>query len=226
MPGRAGAPGAAQMVFTLKESPMAVITVSKEFGTQAHKVAKELAERLGYEHVGRKIFADMAKELRISESEVKVFRKHIHSRFLKFVDRYTCSMIQKVVDKEYGCLEDKGYFEATRKLVENLYDAGDVIILGWGGQCILRDKPDVLHVRLVADMEKKIAAVMEEFAISRQSAIHMIESTEKESKEYIKYYFKERWADPGLYDIIIDMGETSVADAVEEIARALEEKLG
>lgn len=205
---------------------MAVITISKEFGTQTHKVAKGLADRLGYEHIGRRIFADIAKELHISESEVKVFRKHIHSRFVKFLDRYTCSMIQKVVDREYGCLDDEGYFKATRKLVENLYEAGDVIILGWGGQCILRGKPDVLHVRLAASMEKKIASVMEEFKVSRVSAKHMIESREKESKEYIKYYFNEHWADPELYDVIIDMGESKVDEAVEEIAREAEKKFG
>ena len=120
---------------------MAVITISKESGTDSEKVASLLAERLGWEYIGKQLVARIAAELHISESEVETFRKDAQSRLLRFVDRYTCSLIQKVVDREYGCLDDKNYFDTTKKLVEDAYEADNAIILGWGGQCILRDKP-------------------------------------------------------------------------------------
>jgi cytidylate kinase len=207
-----------------KEGFMAVITISKEFGTEGEKVASLVAEKLGYEYIGENLVADIAKELHISESEAAAFRKASQSRILRFVDRYTCSIVQKVVDREHGCLDDKNYYEVTKKLVENVYDAGNVIILGWGSQCLLKEKPDTLHVRLIKDNDLKIKEVMQAENLSSKAAKDYIDREEDDLKAYIKQYFNEDWNAAHLYHLIIDMGKTSVEKAVGMICDNLKHK--
>lgn len=72
---------------------MAVITISKEYGTESEKVANQTAQKLGYEYIGDQLIAEIARELHISESEAEVFRKTAQSRILRFVDRFTCSIV-------------------------------------------------------------------------------------------------------------------------------------
>jgi cytidylate kinase len=132
--------------------------------------------------------------------------------------------VQKVVSREYGCLDDKKYFETTNKLVEKVYEDKNAIILGWAGQCILRGKPDVLHVRLIKDVEAKVDAVMKQFKLSRKAAKDYIDRLEGDSKSLVKHYFDEDWNDPRLYDLVIDMGKTSVEEAVETIIDSLKRK--
>jgi cytidylate kinase len=203
---------------------MAVITISKEFGTEIEKVASQAAKKLGYEYIGEKLIAEIAKELHVSESEAEMFRKTSQSRILRFVDRYTCSLVQKVVDREHGCLDDKNYYETTKKLVLNVYEAGNAIILGWGGQCILRGKPNALHVRLVKDEETKIREVMKNRNLEHKAAKAFIEREESDLKAYIEHYFNEDWNAVHLYDLIIDMGKTSVEQAVDLICDNLKHK--
>jgi len=203
---------------------MAVITISKEFGTESERVASLLAEKLGYEYIGKNLVADIAKELRISESEAETFHKTSQSRILRFVDRYTCSIVQKVVDREHGCLDDKNYYEVTKKLVENVYEAGDAIIIGWGGQCLLKGKPDTLHVRLIKDNDLKINEIMQSQNLSQKAAKDFIDREEGDLKAYIKHYFKEDWNAAHLYDIVIDMGKTSVEKAADMICDNLKHK--
>jgi len=203
---------------------MAVITISREFGTDGEKIAEKVAERLGYEYIGQNLIAEIAKELRLSESETEMFHKTSQSRILRFVDRYTCSIVQKVVSREHGCLDDKNYYEVTKKLVQDVYDAGNVIILGWGGQCILRGKPDTLHVRLIKETDLKIKAVMKAENLSQKAAKTFIEREEGDLKEYIKKYFDEDWNAAYLYDIVIDMGKTSVEKAVDMICDNVKHK--
>ena len=203
---------------------MAVITISKEFGTDSEKVASQAAQKLGYEYIGERLIAEVAKELHVSESEAEMFRKTSQSRILRFVDRYTCSLVQKVVDREHGCLDDKNYYETTKKLVLNVYDAGNAIILGWGGQCILRGKPNTLHVRLVKDEETKIREVMKNRNLEHKAAKTFIEREESDLKAYIEHYFNEDWNAAHLYDLIIDMGKTSVEQAVDLICDNLKHK--
>jgi cytidylate kinase len=203
---------------------MAVITISKEFGTEIEKVASQAAKKLGYEYIGEQLIAEIAKELHVSESEAEMFRKTSQSRILRFVDRYTCSLVQKVVDREHGCLDDKNYYETTKKLVLNVYEAGNAIIIGWGGQCILRGKPNALHVRLVKDEETKIREVMKNRNLEHKAAKAFIEREEGDLKAYIEHYFNEDWNAVHLYDLIIDMGKTSVEQAVDLICDNLKHK--
>lgn len=204
---------------------MAVITISKAFGTESEKVASQAAQRLGYEYIGKQLIAEIARELRISKSEAEVFRKTAQSRILRFVDRFTCSIVQKVVDREHGCLDDKNYYETTKKLVENVYEAGDAIILGWGGQCILRGKPNTLHVRLVKDDETKIKEVMQNKNLNHDAAMALIKKDEGDLREYIKHYFNEDWNAAHLYDLIIDMERNSVEKAVDLICDNVKHKI-
>lgn len=205
---------------------MAVITISKEFGTESEKVASLVAEKLGYEYIGENLVAEIAKELNISESEAAMFRQTSQSRILRFVDRYTCSIVQKVVDREHGCLDDKNYYEVTKKLVQNVHEAGNVIILGWGGQCLLKGKPDTLHVRLIKDMDLKIKEVMQSENLNPKAARAFIDREEDDLKAYIKHYFQEDWGAAHLYDLIIDMGKTSVEKAVDLICDNAKHKTG
>ncbi len=204
---------------------MSVITISRECGVKSEQVASLLAEKLGWEYIGKELVARIAKELRISEGEAEAFLQDAQSRLLRFVDRYTCTLIQKVVDRERGCLDDENYFNTVKKLVEDVYDDRNAIILGWGGQCILRGKPNVLHVRLIRDMEGKIDTIMKRFKIDRKAAEYHIEREEKDSKSLIKHYFKVDWNDASLYDLIIDTGKNSVEDVVELIIANLERKV-
>jgi cytidylate kinase len=203
---------------------MAVITISKEFGTESEKVASQTGQRLGYEYIGEHLIAEIAKELHVSESEAEIFRKTSQSRILRFVDRYTCSIVQKVIDREYGCLDDKNYYDTTKKLVQNVYESGNAIILGWGGQCILRGKPNTLHVRLVKDEETKIKEVMQNRNLEHKAAKAFIEREEGDLKAYIEHYFNEDWNAAHLYDLIIDMGKTSVEKAVDLICDNVKHK--
>lgn len=200
---------------------MGVITISKESGTDSEQVASLLAKKLGWEYIGKQLVARIAKELRITESEVEAFRKDAQSRLLRFLDRYTCTMVRRVVDRESGCLEDKNYFEAVKKLVEDVYQAGNAIILGWGGQCLLRGKPGVLHVRLRKEEEEKIKTIMSKYKLDRKTAKDYISREEGDSKSLIRHYFKKDWNDARLYDLIIDMGKNSVEEAVELIIKNL-----
>lgn len=204
---------------------MSVITISKEFGCGSQKIATLLGRELGYEYIGKRLVSEIAKELNISESEAEGFRKRSHSRLLKVLDRYTCSVVQRVVGREYGCLDDKKYFQVTKKLVEDLYKAGNVIILGWGGQCILKGKPDTFHVRLVEDRNLRVKTVADRLQVGIARAEEIVAREEHDSKEYIKYYFNADWNDPTLYDLIVDTGKISVPEAVKMISGGLKKKV-
>jgi cytidylate kinase len=203
---------------------MSVITISREYGVDSEELASFLAKKLGWEYIGKQLVARIADELHISEGEAEAFLQDAQARLLRFVDKFTCSLIQKVVDRERGCLDDENYFKTVKKLVEDVYEDKNAIILGWGGMCILRDKPNVLHVRLIKDVAGKIETIMKRFNIDEKAAKYHIDREERDSESLIRHYFKVDWNDASLYDLVIDMGKTTVEDAANTIIENLKLK--
>lgn len=198
---------------------MAVITLASEFKTDSQKVAAGVAETLGIQYIGDRLVVDIAKSLRISEHEAGLFRQASQSSILRFLDRYTCSVIQRVVDREHGCLDDDAYYRKTREVVENIYEKENAVILGWGASCILQSKPETFHVLLRKDDEKKIREIMKTRRLGQKAAEHMVKTEENDRKAYIRKYFNMDWMDPALYDLIIDMGTHTVEEAIAFITK-------
>lgn len=204
---------------------MAIITITSEYKAGGQRVAKGVADRLGFAFIGDKLVAEVAKQLNISKHEAETFLKPGSSSVLRYLDRYTCSIVQKVVDREHGCLDDSTYYEKTRKLVEDIYKNENTVILGWGAQCILQKKPDTFHVLLKKDHEKKVSETMETLNCSRKNAEQQIRNDEEEKKAYIKKYFNADWEDPSLYNLILDMENYTTDSAVDLICSKAGEQI-
>jgi cytidylate kinase len=196
---------------------VAVVTVSGEYGTGSEQVVAELARKTGYDHIGGELLKEIADQLNLSESEVEVFRKASQSRLIRLMDRYTCSLVQKVVDREHGCLDDRDFHHTATALVEKLYTAGKVVIHDWGAQCILKNRPDTVHVFLQLDREAKIEAAMQQLHLDFQAARAVVDEQERNSEQYIRQFFNADWKDPQLYDLIIDRGQFSVEKTAQMI---------
>ena len=205
---------------------MAVITVSGEYGTGSEQVVAELARKTGYEHIGEELRKEIADQLNLSESEVEVFRKASQSRLIRLMDRYTCSLVHKVVDRDHGCLDDRDFHETTSALVEKLYAVGNVVIHDWGAQCILKGRPETVHVFLQLNREAKIEAAIRQLDLDFQAARAVVETEDRNAEEYIRQFFNAEWKDPRLYDLILDMSALSVEKAAEMIVGRLDQLSG
>lgn len=196
---------------------MAVITISKEFAVESEVFAEKLAEKLGYSVLNRQFVAEAAKKLNISETEVSILGRGRESRLLKLLDRYTAPTIQKIIDRRYGRLNDRGYLEVPRDFILKAAEQDNVIIIGWGGQCVLADYPKAIHIRIVRNLEERIAILKQKYDLDDRGALELIEREERESATYIEHSFKRSWDDAHLYHLIINLSRISFEQAINII---------
>ena len=196
---------------------MAVITITGEKGTGSWNMVRRLAQKLDYDYIGEELKREIAKALKLSEGEVEVFRKASQSRLIRKMDRYTCSLVQKVVDRERGCLDDREFHETTVKLINKLYEDGNLIFHNWGAQCILKDRPHTVHVLVRRDREKKIEDAMATYDLGFTAARKLVVDDERDMQQYLKQFFDADIDDAGLYDLIIDIDATGPDRAVSMV---------
>ena len=109
-----------------------------------------------------------------------------------------------------GIVDDRAFLQSTSHIIEELAEAGDVLILGRGSQMILQDFPGVTHIQLVADEPIRAVRVMEWEGLSEEDAIERMRSQNCGRQAFHKKFWKVDVWDPRLYDLVINTSKLSV----------------
>ncbi len=226
---------------------MAVVTISRQLGSIGDLVARRTAEILGYDWVDKDLITEVAREANVSESEVEKYdelsespaKRFIRSLItpsrsvpvppamlwgLEFPYEISATLLTDDValTEAKHLLDHRDYLKFLQAAVDRLYERGNIIIVGRGGQAILRDRPHTLHVRTVAPLDVRIQVVMERRGVSAKEAKAMIQKSDKRRAAYLQDNYAINWDDPVLYHFVINTGCTSQ----EAAARLIEQAVG
>ncbi len=94
--------------------------------------------------------------------------------------------------------------QQTVETILNLVRAGNVILVGWGVNVVAGRLTNVLHVRLVASLERRIARIQAREQLSRREALAFIERSDRGRARYVRRYFHQEVADELQYALIIN----------------------
>ena len=117
--------------------------------------------------------------------------------------------------------------ELVQSLIRSAADDGNVVVVGRGGQVILRDRPGVLHVRIGAPLDVRVERVRQAEGLSMDAARELVKRRDKASEDYLTRFYDVDMGDPRLYDLIINtakMPPTIAADLIIKAVEALEAK--
>jgi cytidylate kinase len=198
-----------------------VITISREVGCSALKLANLLANRLN-EHkmdsawkvLSKEIFYQSAKELDMDPERVR--------RIVKQTGKHTFNEILNAFnDKQFK--SERRIINTITDVVRSFADDGFSIIVGRAGNIIARDIKNTLHIRLVAPLEYRLHNVMENNKLNRVEALGFIQRVEKERIAFRKAINQNKESDE-LYDLIINRAVFSDDEIIDIIEFAVEKK--
>ncbi len=129
--------------------------------------------------------------------------------------------LQRVQQSERRAEAAANYPELIRQVLLEYAQAGDVMLVGRGGQVVLQGLPGVLHVQIVAPKDRRIHTLMERLGLDVKEAERRIQQNDRERGRYIKHFFGRDWHDPDLYDLVINTGALSLDLAAHLICEAV-----
>ncbi len=220
---------------------MAVITINAEVGAKGIIIAQKLAEKLGYLYFDHIIAEEISELLRINKIDVKSFEEEKHENIVATISKYFSLDIftknknlpeedkeeklysRKIRDSYKHLLpyrmDSKGWIDAEiykkmlYRVISSLAKTGNCIIVGRGGNIILKDEPDSLHLRFVAGKEFRRKTLVEIKGVPESEVDSLIEKIDKKSVNYNKYYFDFDVNDPHYYSMVLNveyMGEDAI----------------
>jgi cytidylate kinase len=198
---------------------MAVITISRQFGAGGLTLGRRLAKRLAYRYVDEFMIREVADKIGVSPGAVRAFEKEGSTKLMKFLDKLVSKdFINRVISDRYQTVDEKKYLGVVTAIVRELQEQGDVVIIGRGGQYILKGLDDVWRILLVADWDSRLHMVMDSFGLPEQDAQKFIREKDRIRTNFLSLFAeRERHDDPLVYDLVINLERVSMVKAEQMI---------
>ena len=209
-------------------SPVSVITVSRQYGSEGGKIAAQLASRLHWQLTDHEIVAQVARALGISEEEAIGYDEHTYSfpdrMLLSFQMAFTEVWPNQYTIPNWPLSQERRYHEVLQHVVKTVAQADRIVIAGHGVQAILANRPDALHIRVVAPFLQRVQRVMqiEQWDEARSRAC--VRQKDRDQAHYLRSQYHRNINDPLLYDLVINSEALNLESQVDLICLALERK--
>jgi cytidylate kinase len=183
---------------------MSVITLSRQLGSQGVEIAKAIASRFNYQYVDKEKIGIALADRGLPRMEIE----KLDEKKPSFWDSWA--------------IDRNKFFHHLQMIIYGFAQKNNAVIVGRGGQILLKDLPGVLHVRVIAPFEVRIRRVMEQQRGKEKQAIRLLRHSDEDSAGFIRSFFNADWEDPRLYDLVINTQKLSVDSAVMMILEAIQ----
>jgi cytidylate kinase len=214
---------------------MAVITISRQYGSGGDDIAGRVCELLGYRYFDKRMIVRAAAEAGLSEEEIvdfsedqykiHTFLDHLMSGWRgPYAITHSITWQEEVFglgSKTLSALDEVKSITLIESAIRAAYQRNNVVIVGRGGQAILKDKPGVLHVRLQAPLDARVQRLHYRENYSLGGAQDVAIKRDRAAADYLKRFHHIDWNDSLLYHLVISTGRLDTEAAAQLIVKAV-----
>src|SRR4051812_49865671 len=193
--------------------PIRLITISREYGAGGRELGGLLGSSLGWPVLDHELVRQLAARLSCEEGEVVAMDEHAPSFFERLASVATVTAPESRAHSRPWSTDPDCVAAAAREVLLEAAQHPPVIIVGHGGNCLFRGRPDVLRVRVVAPFDLRVQRVARRTGAPPQRAAAEVRRRDADRQQYLQRYYKSDMNDPCGYDLQINTGTVSIEAA-------------
>jgi cytidylate kinase len=209
-----------------------VIAFSVQTGSGGFVVARQVAEQLGFRYYDWEITSEAADRAGVTPNEVIAAE-----RVPGFVERMmrrlgAASAVTVEGSPLFGELSpatwnnallsmtSDDYRQFIERIVLELADRGDAVIVGHASQYTLRDRPGTLRVLIHGSLSQRIQRLAIEQELTLDEAKARVKQSDKDRSDLLRRAYHFDWLDAAMYDLSVNTDRLSLDYVTEAVVRA------
>jgi cytidylate kinase len=177
---------------------MNVITVSHEYGAGASAVARSLAETLGWELLDRELLHQAAAVEHVPDADFERLDEHE----IGLLDRFRLHP------------PHERYLHGLTEAVRLAAERGRVVLVGRGTRQLVGDRPNALHIRVVAPRSWRAERMARQEGWPADEAVTRCMAIDRTRDRFTRYFFGSAASVPAEYDLVANTGLVPLEDVV------------
>lgn len=173
------------------------VTIARSYGSGGKEIGKELAKAIGAKYYGREIL-DMLRGEETYDGD----------------------------DESISTLEEATkLFEEQSKLITELAEKDNCVIVGRCADYVLQHRDDVVKVYLYAPLRDCVKRVSRLYELNPDEAKNLVHSMNKTRGDYYEHNTGRKWSELTNYDICLNTAGLTTAQCIEIIKNYIETKM-
>jgi CMP/dCMP kinase len=204
---------------------MAIITISRMYGSGGSEVAARVAQVLGWSLYDNDFVDAVAERLGIPVSEVQAREERTPSLVERLASALAVASPEILPPPtEQLPPSEERLAEVTRRIIEEVVARGHAVLVGRGAQSVLARRAGVLHVFCYAPREALARRAAERKRVSVAEAEKIVDEINKQRDQYVRTTFKRSWKAHENYHLCVNtewLGIDGAAQAIVSAARLI-----
>jgi len=206
---------------------MAILTVSRLYGSGGSEVAAIVAKTLDWALLDNAVVDAVAARMGLSVAEVQAREERVPS----LVERLTAAMAMgsqewasPIADAKRPT--DEQLIAVTRHIIDEAIVRGPVVVVGRGAQAMLAEREDTLHVFCYAPRKALIARTMQREGVSAEEAARLVDETNKRRDQWVRLHWERDRRAHENYDLSVNTERFGIQGAAGLIVTAARKRFG
>jgi len=180
-------------------------------------LGQRLAKRLGYRLVSEDMIKQVAAKANVTPEGIYAFEHTAGAKLSRLMGKMISGdFIERLLDGKTSYLDEKRYVGLVTDIINQLYEEGDVVIVGRGGQYILRGRQEVRHILLVAEPKYRQDFLSRKYNLDSSQAERAMIEGDQQRRRFLRCFAAESPDNPSAYHLTINTAWVSL-DMAEEL---------
>ena len=190
-----------------------IITISRQFGSGGRTIGRKVAEKLGIPFYDKELVEQVALESGFAPKFVEEHGEHSPGKSLlsyAFAPQGVPGVMKGLSTADF-------LWNIQCGVILQLADKGSCVIVGRNADYILKDREDVLHVYIHADMDYRAERIVRLYGDSEKSPEARLKEKDKRRSLNYQHYTGRTWGASENYDLCINtavVGEEKAAEII------------
>jgi cytidylate kinase len=200
---------------------MAIITISRMYGSGGSDVAARVAQLLGWSLLDNAFVDAVADRLGVPASEVQAREERTPSLVERLASALAVASPEILPPPtEQLPPSEERLAEVTRRIIEEAVARGNAVLVGRGAQSVLARRAGVLHVFCYAPRDALVRHAAEHRGVPLAEAEKIVDEINKQREQYVRTTFKRSWKAHENYHLCVNTEWLGVEGAAQLIADA------
>ncbi|MEE1248120.1 MAG: cytidylate kinase-like family protein [Lachnospiraceae bacterium] len=186
-----------------------IITISRQFGSGGRTIGKEVAKELGIPCYDKELIEKIAEETGYASEYIME-----EAEYAPNTSGFAYSFLGRGSD---GLSNADRIWFAQRKVILNLAEKENCVIVGRCADYLLKDKADCLNVFVYAAPEFRAQRIVKLYGESPVAPLKRLADKDKKRKLNYKYFTEQEWGKTQNYHMCLDSGYLGIENVVDLI---------
>lgn len=183
-----------------------VLTLEREYGSGGGEIAAKLAARLGWKLWDQLLTQEIARRL---DCECRAVEEHEEKKdpaYYRLLKAFMRGSFEGSLNApRLGMVDTECVREMVKRILPEIAEAGNCVIVGRGSAYYLSERPDTFHVFVYAHFQERVRRLRAR-GKSENEAVELAETVDSDRAAFIKKYFDVDWPGRHRFHLMVNSG--------------------